>query len=51
MIISDTMIFSLEPPQVRPMTYHQKMMCGCAIFNSSKIVKCMATEENKNNER
>ena len=36
MIISDTMLHSLVPPQLRPMTDHQKMMCGCAICNTSK---------------
>ena len=35
-IISDTMICSLAPPQLRPMTDHQKMMCGCPICNTSK---------------
>ena len=35
-IISDTMLRSLAPPQLHPMTYHQKMMCGCAICNTSK---------------
>ena len=35
-IISDTILCSLEPPQLRPITDHQKMMCGCAIFNTSK---------------
>ena len=35
-IISDTMLCSLEPPQLRPITDNQKMMCGCAIFNTSK---------------
>ena len=35
-IISDTIIRSLEPPQLRTMTYHHKMMCGCAICNTSK---------------
>ena len=35
-IISDTMLCSLVPPQLRPMTYHQKMMCGCAICDTSK---------------
>ena len=34
-IISNTMLCSLSPPQLRSMTYHQKMMCGCAICNSS----------------
>ena len=35
-IISDTMICSLTPPQLRPMTDDHKMMCGCAICNTSK---------------
>ena len=35
-IISDTMIFSLAPPQLLPMIDHQKMICGCAICNTSK---------------
>ena len=38
-IISDTMLCSLAPPQLCPMTYHQKMMCGCAICNNSKYFK------------
>ena len=35
-IISDTMLFSLAPPRLRPMTDHHKMMFGCAICNTSK---------------
>ena len=35
-IISDTMLLYLSPPQLRPMTDNQKMMCGCAICNTSK---------------
>ena len=35
-IISDTMICSLAPPQLIPMTDHHKMVCGCAICNTSK---------------
>ena len=35
-IISDTMLCSLAPPQLRPMTDNQKIMCGCAIFNTLK---------------
>ena len=35
-IISDTMIRSLAPPQLRPMIDHHKMMCGCSIWNTSK---------------
>ena len=38
-IISDTILCSLAPPQPRPMTYHHKMMCGCAICNASKYFK------------
>ena len=36
LIISDTMLPSLAPPQLRLMTYHHKMMCGWAICNTSK---------------
>ena len=36
MIICDTMIRSLAPPQVRTMIDHHKMMCSCAICNTSK---------------
>ena len=39
MIISDTILRSLAPPQLRPMKYHQKIMCGCAICNISKYFK------------
>ena len=35
-IISDTMLCSLSPTQLRPMTDYQKMMWGCAICNTSK---------------
>ena len=35
-IISDKMLRFLAPPQLNPMTDNQKMMCGCAIFNTSK---------------
>ena len=35
-IISDTMLCSIAPPRLRPITDHKKMMCGCAIFNTSK---------------
>ena len=38
-IISDTMLRSLAPPQLRPMTDNQKMMCGCAIYNTSKYMQ------------
>ena len=38
-IISDTMLCSLAPPQLRPMTDNQKMMCGCAICNTSKYMQ------------
>ena len=30
-IISDTMLRSLAPPQLRTMADNHKMMCGCAI--------------------
>ena len=33
-IISDTMLRYLAPPQLRPMTYHHKMMCGCSVCNT-----------------
>ena len=35
MVISDTMLRSLAPPQLRPMTHHHKMVCGCVISNTS----------------
>ena len=35
-IISDTMLCALAPPQLRPMIDHHKMMGGCAICNTSK---------------
>ena len=38
-IISDTMLRSLAPPQLRPMTNNHKMMCGCAICNTPKYMK------------
>ena len=38
-IISDTMLHSLAPPQLRPMTDNHKMMCGCAICNTSKYMQ------------
>ena len=38
-IISDTMICSLAPPQLRPMTDNHKMMCGCSICNTSKYTQ------------
>ena len=54
-IISDTMLYSLSPPQLRPITDNHKMMCSCAICNTSnyflRIVKCMASETIKNHER
>ena len=33
------MLFKLTPPQLRPMTYHQNIMCGCTISNTSKYFK------------
>ena len=39
MIISDTMLRSLAPPQLRPMTDNNKMMCGCTICNTSKYTQ------------
>ena len=38
-IISDTMLRYLAPPQLRPMTDNQKMMCGCANCNTSKYMQ------------
>ena len=38
-IISDTMLRPLAPPQILPMTDHHKMMCGCAICNTSKYMQ------------
>ena len=38
-IISDTLIRSLAPPQLRPMTDNHKMTCGYAICNTSKYVQ------------
>ena len=35
-IISDTMLLSLSPPQLCTMADHHKMMCGCAICDTSK---------------
>ena len=35
-IISGTMLRSLSPPQILPMKDNHKMMCGCAICNTSK---------------
>ena len=34
-IISYTMLCYLSPPQLLPMVDNQKMMCGCAICNTS----------------
>ena len=36
---SDTMLCSLAPPQLGPIADNQKMMCGCAICNTSKYIK------------
>ena len=36
MIISDTMLRSLSPLQLRPIIDSHKIMCGCAICNTSK---------------
>ena len=38
-IISDTMLRSLAPPKLCPMIDNQKMMCGCAICNTSKYMQ------------
>ena len=37
-IISDTMIRSLAPPQLRPMTDNHKIIWGCAICNTFKYM-------------
>ena len=36
LIISDTMLCSLSPPQLRTMADNHKTICGCAICNTSK---------------
>ena len=33
------MLRSLAPPQIRPMTDNQQMMCGCAICKTSKYMQ------------
>ena len=33
------MILSLASPQLRPMTDNHKIMCGCAIYNTSKYMQ------------
>ena len=38
-IISDKMLCSLAPPQLRPITDNHKIMCGCAICNTSKYMQ------------
>ena len=38
-IISDIILRSLARPQICPMTYHHKMMCGCVICNTSKYMQ------------
>ena len=38
-IISDTMLRYLAPPQLLPITDNHKMMCVCAICNTSKYFK------------
>ena len=38
-IISDTILSYLAPPQLRPMTDNHKMMFSCAICNTSKYFK------------
>ena len=37
-IISDTTLRSLAPPQLHPMTDNHKRMCGCVICNTSKYM-------------
>ena len=54
-IISYTMLRSLAPSQLRPMTDNHKMMCGCAICNTSKYMQdslnTWRQKKNKNHER
>ena len=38
-IISDAMLLSLSPTQLHPMTDNHKIMCGCAICNTSKYMQ------------
>ena len=38
-IITDTMLCYLAPPQLRPMADSQKMMCDCAISNTFKYMQ------------
>ena len=38
-VIYYTMLCSLAPPQLRPVTDHHKIMCGCSICNTSKYFK------------
>ena len=38
-ISSDTMLRSLATTQLHPMTDNQKMMCGCAIYITSKYMQ------------
>ena len=37
--VSDTMLCVLAPPQLCPLTDNHKMMCGCAICNTSKYMQ------------
>ena len=38
-IISDTILRSLVPPQLRPMIDNHKRMCGCVICNTTKYIQ------------
>ena len=38
-IISETIFCSLAPPQLRSMTDYHKMVCGCAICNTSNYMQ------------
>ena len=55
LIISDTMIRSLAPPQLRPMIDHHKIMCGCVICNTSNYfqesLNALRQKKIKNHER
>ena len=54
-IISDTMLRSLAPPQLRPMTDNYKIICGCSICDTFKYMQeslnAWRRKKLKNNER
>ena len=49
-IISDTMLRYLAPPQLRPMTDNHKMMCGCAICKTFNYMQEYLNTWRLNNE-